>query len=647
MFTPDGPTPFVTPRHLTVLIAALSAGACVAGVEPEEISPLPDLERVEPVALGAGSPGQTITVVGRDFVAGASVLWNGSERDAELVSPTALRVNLTAPDLAQPGVASVAVRNPGPGGGVSRVASFSIENPVPVVDRLDPATSEAVVTPEVSVRVFGSGFTDHGTGSKVYVNGTSVPATFVSATELIAVIDARLLQVGRTLPVRVGNPPPGGGTSTEVLLSVEHPVPVLSSVTPDFIRIETTSTLTVRGAGFVPGTTVWVDSVQHTPASLGASRLTFSIFPRARHRGGGRIWIETPEPGGGESNVLVVDVQEATPAISGTSPPAIEQGVSGQVLKVFGPRFAPDATVTVDGTTRGATLISPDTFAIAITDAEAADLGALEIVVENPRDGGPSPPRSVSVVPQGRVAYATSATNLISVRLNGADRQVLDVGRSPSWIEAWPVGDSVLFTKTFQSGLYMALPAGGGEMEITSEAVDAPRVSSDRQWVYFGLQEIRRMRPDGTGLEDILVDPPAGVLYRWPDPSPSGDRIAYARYQNDLPAAIRDDLQILDLGTMSVTSLGVLAQDSQWSPADDWIAYRTPESELRLIRPDGTGDRPVEIGVDPGYFSWSPDGRFLLYATTLYTRVLEIDTGLEITLPIQPVRRVSWFPNPS
>ena len=155
------------------------------------------------------------------------------------------------------------------------------------------------------------------------------------------------------------------------------------------------------------------------------------------------------------------------------------------------------------------------------------------------------------------------------------------------------------------------------------------------------------MRPDGTGLEDILVDPPAGVLYRWPDPSPSGDRIAYARYQNDLPAAIRDDLQILDLGTMSVTSLGVLAQDSQWSPADDWIAYRTPESELRLIRPDGTGDRPVEIGVDPGYFSWSPDGRFLRYATTLYTRVLEIDTGLEITLPIQPVRRVSWFPNPS
>lgn len=88
-------------------------------------------------SIGAISPGQimtdaasatdiTLLVTGENFIPASQARWNGSDRPTTYVSPTQLKLTVTAADLAAGGQGSVTVRNPGPGGGESNTATFSI-----------------------------------------------------------------------------------------------------------------------------------------------------------------------------------------------------------------------------------------------------------------------------------------------------------------------------------------------------------------------------------------------------------------------------------------------------------------------------------------------------------------------------------------
>jgi hypothetical protein len=75
----------------------------------------------------------TLTVTGSSFVADATVIWNGIEHmpsgsallAAELDHATQLTVELDHADLIAPGDLEVTVLNPGPGGGLSNIATLS------------------------------------------------------------------------------------------------------------------------------------------------------------------------------------------------------------------------------------------------------------------------------------------------------------------------------------------------------------------------------------------------------------------------------------------------------------------------------------------------------------------------------------------
>src|SRR5262249_12682618 len=80
------------------------------------------------------------TVTGSDFMTGSVVRWNGQGRPTILKNSGQLEASISSDDLRNPGIASVSVWNPGPGGG----SSFSTPFPVYNETVLDIETSDII-----------------------------------------------------------------------------------------------------------------------------------------------------------------------------------------------------------------------------------------------------------------------------------------------------------------------------------------------------------------------------------------------------------------------------------------------------------------------------------------------------------------------
>jgi hypothetical protein len=89
---------------------------------------VPGIASLNPVVTKAGSSDFTLTVTGVNFVSGAVVQWNGSNRTTAWVSATQLTASITAADVGSVGTAKVTVVNPSPGGGTSGVFELAIDS---------------------------------------------------------------------------------------------------------------------------------------------------------------------------------------------------------------------------------------------------------------------------------------------------------------------------------------------------------------------------------------------------------------------------------------------------------------------------------------------------------------------------------------
>jgi glucose/arabinose dehydrogenase len=89
-------------------------------------SPLPQLTSLTPVGIEAGGPSFSLTVNGSGFVPASVVHWNGADRATTFVSPTELRADIPAGDIAAGGSADVTVFTPQPGGGLSNRLTFTV-----------------------------------------------------------------------------------------------------------------------------------------------------------------------------------------------------------------------------------------------------------------------------------------------------------------------------------------------------------------------------------------------------------------------------------------------------------------------------------------------------------------------------------------
>ncbi|RZL08588.1 MAG: T9SS type A sorting domain-containing protein, partial [Hymenobacter sp.] len=185
-------------------------------------APAPALLSFTPAS---GLVGATITVTGTNLTGATTLTLNGvSVGSFAVVNATTL--TFVVPAGATSGLVAVTT----PGGTATSASAFTVlqPNPVPTLASLSPSTVVAG-SPAFTLTLSGTGFI---TGSVVRFNATALATTYVSATQLTAVLPASALATAGSYEVLVSNATPGGGSSAALPFVVTVPAPTISSFTP-------------------------------------------------------------------------------------------------------------------------------------------------------------------------------------------------------------------------------------------------------------------------------------------------------------------------------------------------------------------------------------------------------------------------------
>jgi hypothetical protein len=174
----------------------------------------PTVGTLVPASATAGGPAFTLTVIGSGFTTSSVVSFNLNNEPTTYVSSTQLQAAIPASAIVLAGNPVVIVTNPGVG--VSLLVTFVVNNPPPGGGAVSPPSVPAG-SAALTLNVTGTNFTQ---GSTVLVNGSSRVTTYVSSTLLQATLLPSDFAQGGTLNITVSNPPPGGGTTAVMSLTV-------------------------------------------------------------------------------------------------------------------------------------------------------------------------------------------------------------------------------------------------------------------------------------------------------------------------------------------------------------------------------------------------------------------------------------------
>ncbi|RIK43641.1 MAG: hypothetical protein DCC55_05215, partial [Chloroflexi bacterium] len=177
LVSPDGSTVFATSSVDDAVVWFAKA------------NPKATLDALLPASVPVGSGDFTLTVKGKNFVAGSQVRWDNAPISTTFASVGELHVAVSAARVSSVGSVPVTVFNPAPGGGDSHnLAIFTVippgANPLPSIEYVNPPAVAADVK-QFTLTVVGTNFVQ---GAVVRWNGADRPTTFVSATELQATI---------------------------------------------------------------------------------------------------------------------------------------------------------------------------------------------------------------------------------------------------------------------------------------------------------------------------------------------------------------------------------------------------------------------------------------------------------------------------
>jgi hypothetical protein len=540
-----------------VLLAGCGDGGGT-GVVP---NPHPVITALSPGTIGQGSPAFDLLVSGTDFVPGAVVRWNGSDRPTTRVDPMLLRARIPAADLQALGGVVVTVANPAPGGGTSNQVPFTVvelQNPFPQIVQLQPQS--VLVETGGTIRVLGIGFI---AGSTVRVGGYSPPVTLVSPTELSFVLGPERVPVAGEAPVVVTNPSPGGGASNPLGLSVRNPSPALASISPAQGTVgENGLTVRLTGTGFVTTSVARFGfdarptrrisptelEVDLTAADLG----TAGAFP---------IAVLNPTPGGGVSGPVQLSLVNPVPTASSVTPSSALAAQDSLVVTLTGTGFLPVTEVRLNGTALPTRRISATQVEATLAATDLETPSTISLTAANPAPGG----GTTAALP---LTLAAPVPSIDMIPANGGS-----AGRPGFAVQVNGTG----FVRTSQ-GRWNGSPRT--TEYVSNRRIDVILTNGD-------------VAVQGTG--NVTVSTPGGGT------------------SNGAPIALRTPgaVQVLEL-----RSLDLAARDLAWDEARGRIyasitAGPRANTVVRIDPVTGVIDGEVNVGSSPGRLALSDDGNTL------------------------------------
>ncbi|HMD32717.1 MAG TPA: hypothetical protein VKG84_12465 [Candidatus Acidoferrales bacterium] len=305
----------------------------------------PTLTSISPTMAIAGGAAFVLSVTGTNFAASAAVQANGAPAVTVFNTDSSLTATIPATAIAAAGALSITVLSPAPNGVTSNALPLQVNNPVPVLSSLSPA-SVLAGSATFTLTIAGTGFVS---GASVLVNTSTRTPSSITATSLAISIPAALVAATGTLSITVTDPAPGGGVSNTLSLPVLNPVPTLSSLSQTGVLVGSAGfNLILTGTNFVTGSSVQVNATTLTPAQATATSLTAPV-PAGLLAATGMlsITVSNPSPGGGTSSALALAVSDFSIS-SASGPQTVNAGQT--------------ATFTINLATQGGALPSAETF---------------------------------------------------------------------------------------------------------------------------------------------------------------------------------------------------------------------------------------------------------------------------------------------
>jgi hypothetical protein len=303
---------------------------------------------------------------------------------------------------------------------------FRVYAVAPVIEVLEPSSARAG-SADLTITVHGrnmarwKGEVDPG----VCWDGVPLATTWVSASELTAVVPAPLLAAPGTAAVTVRRLVGGAvaAQSAPAAFAITAPTPTITALD------RATSTagaagfdLGITGTGFLTGAGGAVvrwndselatirDSATHLTAAVPASLLAAA--------GSASITVRNGAAGAPVSNAVPFTVGGALPVVTSVSPAQAWAGClkTGVMLTVGGSGFVSGAHVTFGTVEKAATtFVSATQLTVPLLPADITTPGTIKVGVRNP----PFPPGTPSAATQGLVVQAETTDPTVTI--SGAD----------------------------------------------------------------------------------------------------------------------------------------------------------------------------------------------------------------------------------
>ena len=353
-------------------------------------NPAPTLSSISPTSKTAGEAAFTLTVNGSNFVFGSVVHFNGSARTTSFFGANQLMAQISAADIQTAGSFPITVVNAGPGGGTSGQINLVVNSaPLPVLNSISP-TTKTVGDVAFSLTVNGQNFVG---SSVVRFNGSDRTTTFVNSNQLTAQISAADMQAAGSYPITVFTP--SVGTSSAINLTVNNPVPAISTISPSAKNAgEAAFTLTVNGSNFINGSIVRLNGNDRTTAFVNSTQLTAQISAADIQTAGSYpVTVFNGGPGGGTSNAINLTVNPVvipnpTPSLTSLSPSNKQANSGAFTLTVNGSNFVASSEVRWNGQARVTTFVNATQLTAQINASDITASGSAAVTVFNPAPGG-------------------------------------------------------------------------------------------------------------------------------------------------------------------------------------------------------------------------------------------------------------------